>query len=200
LHNTSSFKIENLSTWSSSEIEALLSELNQAYAVYRFLEMGYRDLPLVVIRVPESIEELLEIQEEILAQINYFTSGRSYSVSESEQINEVYVFSTDNFPNPFNPSTTIRFTVGSRGVTSSQGTSSGVNFVDRGENVLIDVYNVRGQRVRTLLDGSREYSAGRHEVVWNGRDDFGRGMSSGIYFYRITAGEDTAVRRMLLMK
>jgi flagellar hook assembly protein FlgD len=95
---------------------------------------------------------------------------------------EVFVFSTNNFPNPFNPETTIQFTIGNV------------------ENVILHVYNVRGQRVRTLLDGSREFETGQHSVVWDGTDDLGRSMSSGIYFYRITVGEDTAVRRMLLMK
>jgi len=93
---------------------------------------------------------------------------------------EVYEFAVSNHPNPFNPYTTIRYTIGNVG------------------NVMINVYNVRGQRVRTLLNENRE--PGHHSVVWNGTDDTGRALSSGIYFYRIVAGENTATRRMLLMK
>jgi len=85
-----------------------------------------------------------------------------------------------NFPNPFNPVTTIRFTIGNV------------------ENVVINVYNVRGQRVRTLLNEYRE--PGLHSVVWNGTDDSGRAVGSGIYFYRMVAGENVDTRRMLLMK
>jgi flagellar hook assembly protein FlgD len=68
------------------------------------------------------------------------------------------------------------------------------------EKIVLEIYNVRGQLVRTLLNGSQEFSAGSHSVVWNGTDDFGRSMSSGIYFYRIQTSEQTATRRMLLMK
>lgn len=85
-----------------------------------------------------------------------------------------------NYPNPFNPSTTINFSI------------------KNDEAVKIDVYNNRGQRVATLVD---EYlQAGRHSVVWNGRDSRNREVGSGIYFYRIESGEWTATEKMLLVK
>jgi hypothetical protein len=87
-----------------------------------------------------------------------------------------------NYPNPFNPSTRIQFEIGN----------------GKTENVIISIYNVRGQRVRTLVNGL--YEAGEHSVVWNGIDDNGHTVSSGIYFYRMTAGEYSAVRRMILLK
>jgi hypothetical protein len=87
-----------------------------------------------------------------------------------------------NYPNPFNPQTTIKFEIGNGKL----------------ENVVVDIYNVRGQRVRTLVNGI--YSAGSHSVIWNGTDDHGRNVSSGMYFYRMTAGEYTSVRRMMLLK
>ena len=89
-----------------------------------------------------------------------------------------------NFPNPFNPETSIKYQV------------SGIEE----QFVQIQVYNIRGQRVRTLLDGNREFGAGEHSVVWDGTDDSGRSLGSGVYFYRMQAGEDVSVRRMLLMK
>jgi len=85
-----------------------------------------------------------------------------------------------NYPNPFNPSTTISFSLGSA------------------ERVVIDVYNVRGQRVRSLVDGV--YGAGEHSVVWNGCDDLGRGVGSGVYFYRMISGDYSGVKKMLLLK
>jgi len=88
-----------------------------------------------------------------------------------------------NYPNPFNPNTNINFVVTRHALP-----------------VHINIYNVRGQKVRTLLDGSREFGAGEHSVVWDGRDDNGRLVSSGVYLYRMTAGEYTATRRMVLMK
>jgi len=85
-----------------------------------------------------------------------------------------------NFPNPFNPSTTIAFSLSNVG------------------NVEINVYNVRGQRVRSLLNEQRE--TGHHKVIWDGTDNNGRIVGSGIYFYRMSAGEYQSVRRMVLMK
>jgi len=85
-----------------------------------------------------------------------------------------------NYPNPFNPSTTISFEVGREGM------------------VALDVYNVRGQRVRSLVRGV--YGAGVHKVVWNGVSDDGREVGSGVYFYRMTASGFSSVRKMLLIK
>jgi flagellar hook assembly protein FlgD len=92
-----------------------------------------------------------------------------------------------NYPNPFNPETTIRFNVG----------NSPLN--PHSENgVVIDIYNVKGAKVRSLVNGV--YSSGSHSVVWNGLDDNGVGVSSGVYFYRLKAGEYTEVKKMMLMK
>jgi len=85
-----------------------------------------------------------------------------------------------NYPNPFNPSTTIRFMLGCD------------------TSVKIDVYNVRGQKVRALVSGL--YEAGVHSVVWNGCDSSGQSVGSGVYFYRMVSGGYVATRKMLLMK
>jgi len=85
-----------------------------------------------------------------------------------------------NYPNPFNPSTTISFDISKAG------------------HVSIDVYNIKGQRVRVLADG--EYGVGKHNVIWNGDDSAGRSVGSGVYFYRMTTQGYTSVRKMLLMK
>jgi len=88
-----------------------------------------------------------------------------------------------NFPNPFNPDTTISFVVAGHAL-----------------QVNIEVFDMRGRLIRTLLDGSREFGAGIHSVSWDGRDYTGREVSSGIYLYRMVAGEYVSVRRMVLMK
>jgi len=85
-----------------------------------------------------------------------------------------------NYPNPFNPSTTISFSVATEG------------------NVAINVYNVRGQHVKTLVN--RVYGNGVHSVVWNGLDDSGRSVGNGVYFYRMTCDGFTQTKKMLLMK
>jgi len=85
-----------------------------------------------------------------------------------------------NYPNPFNPTTTISFDMARSG------------------RVCVEVFNIRGQRARVLVDG--EYGAGSHTVVWNGDDFSGRSVGSGVYFYRMTTAGYSSVRKMLLMK
>ncbi len=85
-----------------------------------------------------------------------------------------------NFPNPFNPSTSIRFRL------------------LRESRVTLEIFNVLGQRVRVLLD--RALPGGIHEVVWDGKSDTGAAVGSGFYFYRLRAGDFSQTRRMLLMK
>lgn len=85
-----------------------------------------------------------------------------------------------NHPNPFNPTTTIRFDLPKAG------------------QVRLEVFNVAGQRVRTLVDGYMV--AGSHAVVWDGRGDDGRLAASGVYLYRLVGDGFSTARRMILMK
>jgi hypothetical protein len=85
-----------------------------------------------------------------------------------------------NCPNPFNPTTEIRFTL----PTAS--------------NVTLDVFNINGQKVTTLVGEKLE--AGEHAVIWNGTTSSGESVSSGIYLYRINADKFTATRKMVLLK
>jgi len=85
-----------------------------------------------------------------------------------------------NFPNPFNPSTTINFDMPKAG------------------NARLSVYNVKGQLVRSLVNEDRGF--GSHSVVWNGMDDNGNTVPSGIYFYRLSTDNHTETRKMMLMK
>ncbi len=85
-----------------------------------------------------------------------------------------------NFPNPFNPTTNIRFSL-------SQETP-----------VDITIYNIRGQKVKKLT--SERYPAGVHQVTWYGQDDYNRPVASGIYLYRYQAGKNSETRKALLLK
>jgi len=104
-------------------------------------------------------------------------------------------FALRNFPNPFNPTTSIQFTVGAM---SSSPVNSGHGDMSPTTHVKLNVYNVRGQLVKTLVDGFKE--AGTHTVEWNGDDLQGNSVSSGVYFYRMRAGEQSVIRKMLLLK
>lgn len=85
-----------------------------------------------------------------------------------------------NYPNPFNPTTNINFNIPTAG------------------KVNLSVYNVRGQLVKTLVDGN--YAAGDHSVVWNGVDNNNNGVSSGVYFYKLNNNGRVEMRKMVLMK
>jgi len=85
-----------------------------------------------------------------------------------------------NFPNPFNPSTTFTFDVPQTQV------------------VRLAVYNLLGEKVRSVTDGVVE--AGRHQVRWDGTNDQGRGVVSGVYFYRLEASGFVSTKKMILMK
>jgi hypothetical protein len=86
-----------------------------------------------------------------------------------------------NYPNPFNPSTTINFAVPKSG------------------NVSLIIYNVLGQKVRTLFNSG--VKAGNFNATWDGKDNKGMSVASGIYFYRLSAGSDfVATKKMMLLK
>ena len=94
---------------------------------------------------------------------------------------EIQEFAVSNFPNPFNPTTTIRFSLPDNAQVS------------------LEIFNVLGEKVRTLIHG-QTYEPGYYNVVWDGKDNNGRTASSGIYFYRIVAGQNVKTVKMLLMK
>ncbi len=87
-------------------------------------------------------------------------------------------FLAQNYPNPFNPKTRIRYGL------------------PRNADVRIDIFNVLGQRVRTLV--ATRQQAGYHTVTWNGLDDVGRHVAHGIYFYRLRAGDWVQVKKMVI--
>ena len=86
----------------------------------------------------------------------------------------------NNYPNPFNPVTNITYDI------------------PEVSNVTLEIYNVMGQKVRTLVAGSHE--PGRYRVLWNATNDFGEGLSSGMYIYKIQAGDFVNVKKLILMK
>ncbi len=90
-----------------------------------------------------------------------------------------------NYPNPFNPETTIKYNLAG---------TSGIP-----ERVTLVIYNTRGQEVRTLIDGLEEPGEMKH-AIWNGRDNTGKAVSNGVYLYRLQTDDHSEVRKMLMMK
>jgi hypothetical protein len=85
-----------------------------------------------------------------------------------------------NYPNPFNPETKIVFNLPEEG------------------NVKLEIYNIKGQKVKILLDCYM--SPGRSEMIWNGKDDNGKAVGSGIYFYKLQTPSKLYVRKCMLLK
>jgi len=93
---------------------------------------------------------------------------------------ELPAFSICNYPNPFNPSTTIAYELPEDGL------------------VQLSIYNLKGQLVRKLLD--KPQSIGAHSVIWDGKDATGTTCSSGMYFYRVSYNGKSITKKMLMMK
>jgi hypothetical protein len=153
----------------------------------------YRDDTLLNTE-PLTANEYLDVGPASGTYIYYVTAYYDFE-EESEPTNEVTVIVTSagdtpdvpfvtalrgNYPNPFNPETTIKFSL------------------QEADQVTVEIYNTRGQRVKTLVNEHRE--AGEHQLLWNGRDDHNRDVSSGVYFYRMKSGRYTSTKKMLMMK
>ncbi len=111
---------------------------------------------------------------------NLFIQTAPVSVADKEVVPSSFVLS-QNYPNPFNPETTITY-----GIPALS-------------EVTLDVFNIRGQRVRRLVERQMQ-TPGNYAVHWNGRDEVGGAVSSGLYFYRIQAGDFVRVLKMTLLQ
>jgi len=90
----------------------------------------------------------------------------------------------NNYPNPFNPTTTILFSL------KPEDT----------QNPRLEIYNLKGQKVKTFICHTEPVEV-RHSITWNGTDDFSKPVSSGVYFYRLVVdGKNVASKKMLLLK
>jgi len=128
-----------------------------------------------------------------LEYVAVFNEGGIVSVDENEEITDI-TFSLFNYPNPFSSSTTISFNLATKSHKNAQ----------------IEIYNIKGQLVKNFElrtppvlrrssaseDGNSEFT----KVVWNGKDDNGKSVSSGIYLYRLSSGDESCTRKMILMK
>jgi hypothetical protein len=114
----------------------------------------------------------------------FIVSTSTNSPTPAEEVHDVVLpaelLSTQNYPNPFNPSTTIAFELPIR------------------SHVTVTVCNILGEHVRTLMDKSA--LAGAYEVEWDGRDQNGNQVATGVYLYRIAAAGQTLTRKMMLLK
>lgn len=131
----------------------------------------------LVLAIPIAGQGSLTLSEVQLS--DYFGRPLSAEITSSPALPQTFGLH-QNYPNPFNNATQITYEL------------------PRPTQVRIDVYNVVGQLVTTLLDAVEP--AGVHSVSWNGADGAGNPVASGVYFYRLMAGDYTAEKKMVLMK
>ena len=141
------------------------------------------------------IDTFCQLTNLVIGQTYIFGISAVYDEGESEIIEVSFVYqgagsgsnvpilATElgaNYPNPFNPTTTISFTL------------------KEAIDVKIDVYNITGQYVKTLIN--KHLEADNHNIAWNGNDNEGKSVSSGVYYYKMQAGRYTSTKKMILMK
>jgi hypothetical protein len=112
----------------------------------------------------------------------YFIFGAWVGVGEEiteEQLAIGFSLSS-NYPNPFNPETRISY------------------FIPKASRARLEIFDILGRKIRTLV--AEDQPAGRKEVTWDGRNDRGEQVASGVYFYRLQAGDFSLTKKMVLMK
>ncbi len=118
------------------------------------------------------------------AEVTVALSGTGISTGSGVDLIPTVTELNGNYPNPFNPTTNIKFSL------------------KADSKVLLNIYNIRGQKVKTLINDNME--AGYHTIVWDGRDDSGKSVSSGVYFNNFgsadASGDYTSVKKMILLK
>ena len=115
-----------------------------------------------------------QVLMDVMAFFGHYPAGAAVGVTPEA------VFTARNFPNPFNPSTKIEFTLPVR------------------SQVELKIYNVRGELVKTLLNENMD--ATTHSVIWDGRNSTGQSVASGVYFYSLKAGSYEKMEKMTLVK
>jgi hypothetical protein len=115
-----------------------------------------------------------------LTGYNLYALASDIVVSTNIDVLPDNVMKLSNYPNPFNPSTTIQFELAEAGEVS------------------LEIFNIKGQKVRTLTN--EFLPIGKHERIWNGKDNNEQPVASGIYFYKLRSSKYTAYRKMILLK
>ena len=120
---------------------------------------------------------LVWMDEQLAATINGIAENESALATTQNFILQ------QNFPNPFNPTTKIPYSLVDR---------------EKSEHVTIEIYNQCGQKIRTLVHGIK--TPGTHEVIWDAKNDLGEQVANGIYLYRLRISGQTFSKKMLLIK
>ena len=165
-----------------SEIDSVLAiiDLGYTYLIMEESEVRSGFIGNMAELKPTSWNVFDQTQEELLAGLLENPADYQDNIPSEDMIPKSALLYS-NYPNPFNPETTISFSI------------------PEASEVNVSIYNIKGQKVKTLLDG--KLSTGKHSVVWYGDDELGNQAGSGIYFYQLAMNDKVAkVRKCLLLK
>ncbi len=134
------------------------------------------DSPTFTVFERNGIKYLYVIQAECISVYSY-----DITANGNININPLNDYAMKNYPNPFNPTTTISFDL------------------PKSANVDLSIYNIKGQKVKTLTD--EKYSKGKHSLIWNGTNDKNQNVGSGVYFYKLNVnGKIKSVKKCMMVK
>jgi len=159
---------------SSHQDEVVMNRGENQTQSSRWIQIGQFDDEFSFRRTVKPQAEVSERSLSIGADEAQLASA-SPSLPKSYRLNQ-------NYPNPFNPSTTIEFDIPDK--------------VEDTQDVKLSIYDIRGRLVRTLVDEKK--GSGHYSIAWDGIDEKGKQVSSGVYLYRISVGKFLSVRKMLL--
>jgi len=177
----------NIGMWDITNTVYSDSILISAYVNGNNLNLGYASMPMnsgsvdvFTITPPGNVGPDAPITFNMLVNETPQTIIFS-NVANQEQVSvPVITGLKQNYPNPFNPETKIAFTLSKEGRTG------------------LRIYNIRGEEVKTLINGRKQ--AGSHSIVWDGRDNNGNKVASGVYFCTLDANEKHTTMKMVLLK
>jgi subtilisin family serine protease len=168
-------KIDYLLENIDDDIDSMLLELEAAHLYLIMILENLRSVPDSKY-THRTFDEFQAFEYDLLRQMMSLIEDQN----DDPLIHVITELSVSNYPNPFNPETVIAFSI------------------PDDSYVRIEVFNIKGQKVKTLWD---DFTAtGHHNVVWNGKDDNGNSVGSGIYFYRLDSEGFTKTNKMLLIK
>ena len=127
---------------------------------------------------------------EVTFTCNHIVTDVDEPLIPANEITKINLY--QNYPNPFNPETTISFNLTAESIglrSTSPGQAKGVEII---------IYNIKGQKIKTLINDKMD--AGFHKVIWDGKDNNGKRVGSGIYFYKLKTASKELTRKMLLLK
>jgi tetratricopeptide (TPR) repeat protein len=161
-----------------SYLDSLLTQLDIVYTYLEAAANGTKAMPLGVMCMGEplvSSKRAKELEAEILNTV----LNQPYPGENFTHVPDV-ITATDNYPNPFNPTTTIRFSI------------------PKQADCELAIYNIKGQAVKHVLRETK--SRGMYKLTWDSKDDKGSPVASGVYFYRLKIDSRITTKKMMLMK